>query len=320
MSSGPFTLTLPAPDPALPTASLIAESAQVRELFHLRWIDADSKVEQRSSLRKDAGRHHVRRDVLTDPAERAKKLAIETGYDIRRDLFLKAPLEPWLCDYPAIAMRAYADIMNEVPGADVIANWNDKARLDALLYLRSEQLVMVSEDRLRVVPLSDARPAERRKYPGAPVDDDHAKIGKYLGGILDDLIIEAHRNLSTGQSAQRRPRRLRPGALLSAGIRLTAHEICEEVNAIKARRRDLDSFRWAGTDITRKRIKSLIDERKLIELEPPHAVREGRSWKTIGRVFERAPAGPKPARTTPRHAPRVYHERSSRGPSIMRSP
>lgn len=285
MSSGPFALTLPAPSPDLPVADLIAESAQVRELFHLRWIDADSKVEQRSNLRKDAGKHHLRREVITDPDERARKLAIETGYDIRRDVFLKAPLEPWLCDYPIVAMRAYADIMNEVPGADIIANWNDKARLDALLYLRSEQLVMVSDDRLKVLPLSDARPRDRRQYPGSPLSDELSKAGKYLGSHADDLIIESLKRWSAGRPG--RGHHLRPGALTAAGIQLPAHDICEVANEIKARDPSLAGFRFLSVTLTRKRIPKLLEAGVLTELAPPRPVREGRSWKTIPRMLAR---------------------------------
>ena len=287
MSSGPFAWTIPAPDPALGTAALIAESSQFRALCQVRWEERELNLAKRAELRKQTGMHR-RRHVVTDPAERMRKLAIETGYDIRHDLFLKAPLEPWTSPHPVVGQRAYSDLMRARPGADLLESWSGE-RLAELEWMRNEQLVTISEDRLRVLPLSDQSARDGRKYPGAPVPDELAGYGRQLRDRADELIVQAVENLCAGKSAGRRPRRLPPGLIVSDGARLTAARICEEANLIKAARPDLDEFRYLGVETTRRRIRDLLRAGLLTELEPPRAVREGRSWKTLARKFERPP-------------------------------
>lgn len=281
MSSGPFAWTLPAPPPDLPVAELIAESSQFRTFCHLRLEESSTKVAKRDYLRK-RGIPHVRREELTDPDKLMRKLAIETGYDIRRDLFLKAPLEPWLCDYPIVAMRAYARIMRDEPGARDLASYDTPAELDAIAYIRDEQLI--GTDRNKIVPLSDARPRDQRKFPGAPVPDGLAGYGKRLGPLADELIMEAFARYCAGGA------RLPPGALLASGVRLVARQFAAEANAIKASRPELDVYRYLSVATCQRHVRDLIEAGRLKELEPPRPVRQGRSWVTIARLFERMAA------------------------------
>lgn len=281
MNSGPFAWTFPAPSPDLPVADLIAESSQFRALCAHRTAISDLMVAKRSELRKRNGQPR-RRHPLDDPAERMRKLAIETGYDIRHDLFLKAPLEPWTSDRPVVGMRAYSDLMRGRPGADLLEHWSGEY-LAELEWMRDEELVTISEDRLRIVPLSDEAPKQGRKYPGAPVVDSLARIGRQLRGQARGIIGAAFANACRRRA---RKRGKQPGKMTAAGLQIAVRELCEEANKIKARRPDLDEYRYLSVDTCRRVIREMLAAGLLTEAEPPRAVREGRSWKTIPRTFE----------------------------------
>lgn len=274
----------PTPAERAELCALITESAQFRALCARRTATADFMVAKRSELRKRTGQSR-RRHVIDDPGERMRKLAIETGYDIRHDLFLKAPLEPWTSPVPVAGMRAYSDLMRGRPGADLLESWSGE-RLAELEWMRDEQLVTITEDRLRVVPLSDEAPRDNRKYPGAPVVDALARIGRQLRGHARGIIGAAFANACIRRT---RKRGKQPGRLTAAGIQLAARELCEEANRIKARRPDLDEYRYLSVDTCRRVIRELLADGLLTEAEPPRAVREGRSWKTIPRTFEVPP-------------------------------
>jgi hypothetical protein len=242
---------------------------------------------QRRDLRECAGQQPRRREVLADPAGRYRKLAIETGYDIRYDQMLWAPLEPWNCPDPHAAMAMYGEIMRAEDGATAIASYHGE-RLAMLSWMREEELVAIG-DAGEVRALSDARSQAGRSYPGAPVSDKMAKIGHYLGKLAKGLILAAIMNLSAGRTVRRLRKRRRAAGMFGTedGLRLSGAAICEEVNSIKAHRPDLADYQYLSVSRCREVVKELIEDELLEEIEPPRAVRERRSWRTIPRLFRR---------------------------------
>jgi hypothetical protein len=156
-------------DPSIPFS-------QVSELFRLREKEICIEAEQRRDLRQRAGRHNRARAVLGDPAERLKKLAVETGYDLRYRVFLRAPLEPWTG--PPKSMDLYAALLREEDGSRALPDFSG-ADLERLQYIRDEELAYVGDD-LRVHMLSDASPRDSRQYPGSPLSDFMSKAGRRL--------------------------------------------------------------------------------------------------------------------------------------------
>lgn len=271
----------PTPDERAQLTADIIASQQVTAFCAHRTAQADINVAKRRDLRERNGKPRRRR-ILEDPGDRMRKCNLETGYDSRRDLFLAEPLEPWTCEYPAPAKRAYTDLMRGVPGTDLLENW-DGVALDALPWMRDEELVTISEDRLRVVPLSDEAARVTRRYPGALVIDTLARYGRQLRDQASGLVMAAFVNICAGKS---RKRGRKPGIRTASGIRLAARELCAEANRIKARRPDLDGYRYLSVDTCRRVIRGLLGAGLLTELEAPRAVRERRSWKTVPRLFE----------------------------------
>lgn len=296
MSSGPFAWTSPPPAPGASVAELLS---QVRELSQAIESTSNSPdLRKRSDLREHAVVPRRRRE-LTDPAERMKKLGLETGFDTRAGRFLAAPLEPWTG--PPGSMELYARIMRgqapatlpEYGGADLIC----------LEYLVSEELVTVARPSAgqphALMALSDGRAAVGRKYPGAPVGDRQAAIGRQLRGNLEEMVTSAVLWTSEGKALQRgRLRLARPRGRAGdgEGVPITGAQITAQVNAEKARRRDLDGYRFASVsrvqDILRKVLKKLAELFQVEEVAAPRAVRENRSWRTLARRVRRLTADP----------------------------
>lgn len=235
-----------------------------------------------ADLLEHAGAQPRQRRVLTDPAERGKKLAIETGWDARRNRPLSVPLEPWTG--PRLSMLMYASLMRDPDGAHRIGEYGAPG-LAALAWMRDEELIAVGEAG-EIHALSDGRPRAGRKYPGAPVGDALAKAGRSLMGNAKGLILAALFNLSSGKTV-RRTRRRQHAAETVGGLRLSAAQVCAEANRIRQRRPDLDGYRYLSLSRCRELIRDLIDAGVIEQVEPPRAVRQRRSWRTIPRVIAR---------------------------------
>lgn len=265
-------------------ASLTDLFSQATELSqHFTEIYDSKDVRKRRDLRERAGRQPRKRTVLTDLDARRKKLAIESGYDIRRHAFLAAPLEPWTCPVNA-GGRMYAEIMLGDPGATTLGDYSGD-RLAALEWMRGEELVMVDDDG-RIQPLSDGAPRDRRAYPGALVSDAKAKIGRQLRHRAVGLVLAAFVNITRRCTVARISPHKRRHMERHNGIAITAYDLAREANAIKAKRRDLDEFRYLSLSRCRDIVRELVKTGQLAEAEPPKAVRRDRSWFTLPRVFE----------------------------------
>lgn len=287
MSSGPFAWGAP---PPAPDASLADLWAQVTALLQATEATSNSPdLQKRAGLRESATIPR-RRHELTDPADRLKKLGLETGFDTRVNRFLAAPLEPWTG--PPGSMELYARIMRG-QASSIMADYGG-TDLISLEYLFDEELATGTRDGpdlpMRIVALSDARAPEGRKYEGAPVPDAQAGIGRQLRGHLVALVMAALVNLCSGRTVRRR-RRKRGGLLeLADGTQVTGAQVTAEANAIKARTPALAGYRWAGTSRVRQVIRDLVGLGIVEEIRSPKAVRERRSWRTLPRIIRRPSA------------------------------
>jgi hypothetical protein len=260
-------------------------SPQVTAFSLLSSTGTTSTREQRETadLLEHAGGHPRQRHFLTDPEERGKKLAIETGWDARRNRPLATPLEPWTG--PPRSVLLYAHLMRDPDGAHSLGEYAASG-LDALAWMADEELISVGEHG-EIHALSDGCPKDGRRYPGTPVSDALAKIGRSLMGNARGLILAALFNLSSGRTVRRTRKRRRHAAETADGMRLTAAQVCAEANRIKARRPDLAGFRYLSLSRCRELIRDLIDAGVIEQVEPPRAVRQRRSWRTIPRVIAR---------------------------------
>jgi hypothetical protein len=251
-------------------------------------------VPKRADLRQRQGKIPRRREVLTDPGERLAKFAIETGYDIRHDHFLAEPLEEWTCPDKNLGKIAYKDLMV----------WGREFRLDGLdprdreiwTWALNEQLAAVDQHGV-IVPLSDAAPPSVRSYPGAPAPDQRAGVGRQLREQAVGLMLAAFANLSRGMSVVRSKARRKRGKITGDGIMLTAAALASEANAIKARRTDLEGYRYLSLSTCRRLIRFLIGAGVLDEISSPKPTRRRRSWAMRPRVLRRMTEVPECAPT-----------------------
>lgn len=237
---------------------------------------------KRDDLRKHA-RHPRRRHPLDDPAERMKKLRLETGLPHPVTGIPMPPLEPWTSPQPPVGQLVYSKIMHGEDGADLLSAY-EGVKLEEVRWLAGVELVTIEGD--RIIPLSDAEAAERRAYPGAPVSDKHARTGRYLRSHARGLIMAAYANWCRGRTLARSQRGRGEAMLKCGGIAITAYDLCAEANRIKARRGDLGEHRFLSVDSCRRVIRELLDAGWLTEIEPPKAIRVDRSWRTLPRVLE----------------------------------
>jgi hypothetical protein len=246
--------------------------------------DSTEVLDEVSTKRADLLEYATRdfaRPILTDSGARLKKLSIETGRKHPKTGEILPPIEPWTCPDHTGAIRTYAQIMRAPDGSLTLAGF-DGGQLEHVAYMAGEQLITLGPGGT-IHALGDRKAGSNRKYPGAPVTDEQAKIGRTLRAKARDLVLTAWRNITCGtpQVILRRPSQLRSG-----GVALTAREICTEANAVKSRRPDLDGYRYLHAETCRRVISELLADGTLTELEPPVRTRAGRTWITIPRVFE----------------------------------
>lgn len=264
------------------TLDLILDANAQVTAFSQHLEDIENQLRKRSGLRERAGRQPRKREVLTDPGKRMRKLAIETGYDVRYEQFLGAPLEPWTG--PRGSMQRYGELMRgEAPV--MLRDWQGPG-LDFLAWARDEELIAISGDG-EVQALSDAKGRDQRKYPGAAVPDQAAGVGRRLGDKAVELMRLAWLNISRGRLTGRRSRSRRSAAALSSELQVPVSQVVAEANAIKARRRDLDEYRFLSLSRGYEVNRLLLDLHVIEEVLPPRHVRRERSWRTLPRVIRR---------------------------------
>jgi hypothetical protein len=242
--------------------------------------DTPNSAQELADLREYPGEIRTR-DFIKSHAAKLSKYAIETGYDSRTGTYRHAPLEAW--NGPRGSQRLYQEVMF---GDSVPLESFQGSRIDALEWMRDEGLVGVADDGT-VQPLSDSKGVKRRTYPGADRSDSKAKIGHYLGDRGVGLVLAAMTNLMRHTPKSRIKRRKLAAAERHGGMSLPVYDIATEANSIKAKRPDLDSYRFLSVSTVRAIVKGLLLGGSLIEAEPPKAVRMNRSWRTFPRVFGR---------------------------------
>lgn len=221
------------------------------------------------------------RKVLGSAVNRYRKYEIETG--IMRDGTIRRPLEPWTCPgSSASSMSLYFKIMNAEPGTFSAADLGARD-LAAARWMGTEQLIAVDAG-LRIHPLSDAEPGERRAYPGAKCSDKIAAVGRYLRDKAVGLVTAALFNLSAGLVKSESGRAELVGA---DGMRAPARLVCAEANRLKSMNLDLDEYRYLSATRCAEIIRALIDLGFLDEIEPIRFERRFRSWHAVARVVRR---------------------------------
>lgn len=267
---------------------LAEENPQVTAFSHLSSDLSKEEVRKLSDLGRWTGRtaHVHERGVLAQPGLRQRKLAIETGWDRDHQHFYRKPLEPWTCPYPDSAMELYGRIMLARDGAFSIGDFRGR-QLDYVEYMRREELVSVGDDG-RLHALSDMiREEGGRAYPGAPVADKHASIGRQLRDQAASLVLAALFNISRGGVIRWSRKRKQQVVEAPGGLRLTTAQVCAEANQVKASRRDLDDRRYLSVSTCRDVLRALIELGYITEAIGARAIRRMRSWFTLPRVIGR---------------------------------
>lgn len=268
---------------------LCATSEQLEDIGHAKCSDQQKRPPPRP--------------VITKIRDRRRKYAIETGYDTRTGQFLKAPLEPWTCPNPQGAWLLYREIIDAPDGSLHLSQYRGRADLRHLEYMQHEKLIGF-DARGWIHVLGDPdRPAERSKYPGAPVPDTKAATGKQLRGHAAELVMTALRRLFSGRSLlklSKQQKRQLAEWRGRRGMPLGARWICWEANLIKRLERpDLADHRFLSVDTCRRVLRVLRDLGKLTVLRKVRRFRADRSWKCDPAVYEAPPPdrGPRVMRT-----------------------
>jgi hypothetical protein len=210
------------------------------ELGNRRIADRPKTDAKRRDLRRfgpevsrDRYGQHDRRHWLTDRRERLGKLRDETGFDSRGEL-AEPPLEQWT---RPDAMPLYHRLMLGDDGAASVDLFTGED-LTRIAWLTDEALLDVTSDG-RIHLLSDCDQVQRRRYPGAPVSDAQAKLGRNLAGRLYDLVRGAWAAIVAG----------RPGADIDVehrrrmrskyGVRISIAQLTYQVNRAEHAARSL---------------------------------------------------------------------------------
>lgn len=281
-------MTVPAPETLLLLASLTAgrhPSPQVRAFWNLKKRDLEVKVSKRSDLREQ--RKPKRRERLADPAARYRKLSVETGrtHPVTGDLL--PPIEPWTG--PDGSRLAFARVARAADGAYTL----DDLDFEFVTWGVTEELLEVDGDS-RVHMLSDASAPAGRKYPGAPVRDERAGIGRQL---RHRAVMPVFRAVAAFLAGKVRGKLGRRGKWRAGGLELRDADICAAANKDIAKSLALDGYRFLSLSACRRVVKMLLKTGLLTEAEPPRHTRFRRSWMTIPRVFtlpESAPGNSPP--------------------------
>lgn len=226
------------------------------------------------------------RRIITDVAERHRKMAVETGWDIRTGLDYGNPLEAWTCSNAPAARLMYQRIALAEDGTYSLADFTSDADLEHLDYMKDERLISFGASGA-IHMLSDPDAADNSsRYPGAPMPDHKASVGRQLRQHGRELVLAAiwrirHDRAYSKIHADERAQIDRENGAVGLPIRL----VCGEANAGKARMRSLDGHRYLSVDTCGRILRELLAAGLLEEQEPPRAIRTGRRWIMRGRTF-----------------------------------
>jgi hypothetical protein len=155
-------------------------------------------------------------------------------------------------------------------------------------HLEDEELVAFGTDGA-IYPLSDPDSIKQRRYPGAPVVDKKAAVGRQLRGHAADLVIAAIRRLRDGRSMLKLGRRDKAALRRrhsQGGVPLAARIICWEANLLKQHQRaDLAEHRFLSIDVCRRVLRNLVATGALIELQEMERFRANRQWRCNPAVY-----------------------------------
>ena len=272
--------------------------------------DATKRRDQRERVRRD----HAR-PILTDPDKRRRKWEIETGYNPLTGSFYPVPLEPWNHPDPLGVQRTYTKIARGGDGAVHLVDLT-LAEQDHVWWLQREQLV-IFDQRTRIRMLGDPDTENAEEYPGAPVPDHKAKIGRQLRQRAAELVRLAWLNITLHRETARIAPTRRAAMEDPRGLALSTRDLCREANKIKSKRPDLAAYRYLSVRTCQRVVRQLLDDGELNEIIPPRRIRQNHAWKTLPRVYE-TPAGYEPYVMPPN--PRKESHEAHRGHREGRQP
>ena len=245
------------------------------------------------------------RHYLTDQAERRVKLIAETGFDLT-GIMCEPPQEQWA--RPS-AMTLYARLMAADPGKPTVRDY-DLADLQHLAWMTEAELVDVDADG-RIHLLSDEVKPEQRKYPGAPVADDRARVGRtHTSDDVQGLVLEVWEMIRDGHPPLDIPDEYRKEMTTGCGLRISGRLIAGQVNRLIAARidarcnclgRDLVRNAWdlpdhgegcqgreryLSVEVVRRAIRQLMIDGHLNRTDSAHLTRRGHTEHRIPAAYE----------------------------------
>jgi hypothetical protein len=245
------------------------------------------------------------RHYLTDQAERRVKLIDETGFDLS-GVMCEPPQEEWA--RPS-AMGLYHRLMLRDPGSATIREF-DVDDLQHLAWLVDAELADITDDD-RVHLLSDPVLPEQRKYPGAPVPDDRARIGlTHAAEDVQGLVMEVWGMIRDGHPPMDIPTEHRREMTAGAGLRVSGRLIAAQVNRLIAARIDArcnclgrdqvrnawdlpdhgegcqGRERYLSVEVVRRAIRQLMVDGTLTRTDSAHLTRRGHAEHRIPAAYE----------------------------------
>jgi hypothetical protein len=265
------------------------------------------------------------RHVMTTIAERRRKYAAETGFDMITCQMVDPPMEQW--DRPE-CMPLYWRLMvsgDATPPLSALSPGDqEQAR-----WLHDEELVTIYPDGV-IRCLSDADQPEQRRYPGSPLPDPctkkdgqctshtagpcpkiasngspyHAGIGKYLGPErAQRLILAGWSAIKAGRPYAQIAARHRGEMTRKGGIRVSTAQLCTQANAYLAQLKvmhpeEWGPYRYMSTDVAEEAVSGrknkagdlvvtgLLQDGELTELEPATLTRIGHTEVGLPRAYE----------------------------------
>jgi hypothetical protein len=186
----------------------------------------------------------MRRHRLSDGTERRVKLINETGFDLA-GIMCEPPQETWA---RPDAQPVYHRVMRADPGR---ANINEYTGPDLrhLAWMVEAELVDIEADG-SIWPLSDVELTDRR-YPGAPVGDARARIGRtHTAERVEELVMTVFDAIKDGNPVYDIPAEWRREmAGKKGGIRISARMFTGHVNRLLSAEIDA-ACNCLGRDLT----------------------------------------------------------------------
>lgn len=186
-----------------------------------------AQVQGKPTLKR-ASRHY-----LTDEAERRVKLIDETGFDLT-GIMCEPPAQEW--ERPS-AMTLYSKLMVRAPGAPSVNDY-EAEDLRHLTWMVSIELVDIDEDG-HIHLLSDEPEHDARKYSGAPVNDDRARVGRtHTAEDVQHFVMEVWNMIVDGRPPIDIGGDYRQEMTTKRGLRMSGQMMTFQCNKLLAARMD----------------------------------------------------------------------------------